>query len=100
MRKLAKLIALTTLCMFMVLTSFVSVQAAPIKPNVTRICGYDRFQTAISIAKEGFKDQKLQNVLIASGYSFPDALAASPLAMKLNASNRANKSVRRDGCCP
>lgn len=71
--------------MLTVFTLIGSVQADPITPNVTRLSGQDRFQTAIAVAQQGFKGDKLQNVIIASGYSFPDALAASTLATKLKA---------------
>ena len=58
---------------------------ATITPNVTRIYGQDRFQTSIAVARQQVKDQQMQNVIIASGYNFPDALAASTLATKLRA---------------
>lgn len=71
-----------------VLTIFVligSVQAEPITPNVTRLAGQDRIQTSVAVAQQAFKGAQIQNVVIASGYSFPDALAASTLATKLEA---------------
>ncbi|MDA8442118.1 MAG: cell wall-binding repeat-containing protein, partial [Peptococcaceae bacterium] len=50
-----------------------------------RFSGANRFQTSIAIARQDFQNQKVQNVVIASAYSFPDALAASTLATKLSA---------------
>lgn len=71
--------------MLAVFTLIGSVQATPITPNITRIFGQDRFQTSVAVAKQAFPGQQLQNVIIASGYNFPDALAVSPLAYKLHA---------------
>jgi len=51
-------------------------------PN--RLSGIDRFYTAISIAEQGWK-AGADNIVLANAYSFPDALAAGPLAYKLNA---------------
>lgn len=50
-----------------------------------RIHGQDRFGTSISVANELNANAKVQNIILASGYSFPDALAASTLASKLKA---------------
>jgi len=49
-----------------------------------RLAGYDRFQTARIIAEQ-FKAETVQDVILTSGHNFPDALAASVLAKKLNA---------------
>ena len=79
---------LTTMICVSILTVFTligSVQANPLIPNVTRLSGQDRFQTSIAVALQAFTGNQLQNVIVASGYSFPDALAASPLAAKLKA---------------
>ena len=51
-------------------------------PN--RLAGFDRFETAIAVAEQGWKSGA-NNVVLANAYSFPDALAAGPLAYKLNA---------------
>jgi putative cell wall-binding protein len=54
------------------------------KPRtVERISGATRMDTAVEIAKKGW--QSANTVVIATGYDFPDALAGSPLAYKLNA---------------
>lgn len=50
-----------------------------------RIHGQDRFETSISIANELNANTQVQNIILASGYSFPDALAASTLASQLKA---------------
>ncbi|AZV58362.1 cell wall-binding repeat-containing protein [Clostridium sp. AWRP] len=52
--------------------------------NVTRLCGNDRYETSIKIA-ENFQSGTLQNVILASGSNFPDALAGSILSKKYNA---------------
>lgn len=50
-----------------------------------RIHGQDRFETSFSVANELNANAQVQNIILASGYSFPDALAASTLASKLKA---------------
>jgi len=51
-------------------------QAAPNKlPK--RFFGKDRFETSMSIATELSQGQQVNNVILASAHSFPDALAAS-----------------------
>ncbi len=49
-----------------------------------RLAGADRFQTANEVAAEGWK-AGADNVVLVNGYTFADALAAVPLAFKLNA---------------
>ena len=49
-----------------------------------RLAGQDQFQTARAISEE-FNSGTIQDVIIASGNNFPDALSASVLAKKLNA---------------
>lgn len=48
-----------------------------------RLSGSDRFGTAASIATE-FNNEKINSVLITSGYKFTNALSGSVLAKKLN----------------
>lgn len=48
--------------------------------NYERISGVDRFATSVKIAEK----HNSKNVIIASGESFPDALAASTLSQKIN----------------
>lgn len=51
--------------------------------NVTRIAGKDRIATSIEISKSMFNES--DNVVLASGYNFADALSAGQLAAALNA---------------
>ncbi|QBP42031.1 cell wall-binding repeat-containing protein [Paenisporosarcina antarctica] len=50
--------------------------------TVERISGTDRIKTAIAISKKGW--DTANTVILAQGYDFPDALAASPLAYQLD----------------
>lgn len=52
--------------------------------NVSRIEGANRYKTSSNISKQ-FNNDKLDNVIVASGKNFPDALAGSGLSKKLNA---------------
>lgn len=52
--------------------------------NVSRIEGANRYKTSSNISKQ-FSNDKVNNVIIASGRNFPDALAGSSLSKKLNA---------------
>ncbi|MHB8124722.1 MAG: cell wall-binding repeat-containing protein [Desulfitobacteriaceae bacterium] len=49
-----------------------------------RLAGPDRFQTANAVAVQGWK-AGADNVVLVNAYAFSDALAAVPLAFKLNA---------------
>ncbi|MDU5369723.1 MAG: cell wall-binding repeat-containing protein [Finegoldia magna] len=51
--------------------------------NVTRIAGEDRIATSIEISKNMFNES--DNVVLASGFNFADALSAGQLAAALNA---------------
>ena len=51
--------------------------------NVSRIAGEDRIATSIEISKVMFNES--DNVVLASGYNFADALSAGQLAAALNA---------------
>ena len=51
--------------------------------SVTRIAGKDRIATSIEISKTMFNES--DNVVLASGYNFADALSAGQLAATLNA---------------
>lgn len=48
-----------------------------------RLAGDDRYITAIEISKAGWNEA--QNVILATGEDFPDALSAAPLSKQLNA---------------
>ncbi|NFL55522.1 cell wall-binding repeat-containing protein [Clostridium botulinum] len=52
--------------------------------NVSRIEGANRYKTSLNISKQ-FNNDKVYNVIIASGSNFPDALAGSTLSKELNA---------------
>ena len=51
--------------------------------NVSRIAGKDRIATSIEISKAMFNES--ENVVLASGFNFADALSAGQLAAALNA---------------
>lgn len=53
--------------------------------NILRIQGLDRFKTSRAIAEEITSTAILENIVIASGYDFPDGLSGSTLSKKLNA---------------
>lgn len=59
-----------------------SVSSANIE-NVSRIAGEDRIATSIEISKKMFNES--DNVVLASGFNFADALSAGQLAAALNA---------------
>jgi len=48
-----------------------------------RLQGEDRYKTAIAISTAGWTTS--ENVVLATGQNFPDALSATPLAKQLNA---------------
>ncbi len=60
-------------------------KSSPKAWGLHRIHGQDRFETSISVANELNANAQVQNIILASGYSFPDALAASTLASQLKA---------------
>ncbi|MCU1487744.1 MAG: hypothetical protein JWN67_4490 [Actinomycetia bacterium] len=63
-------------------------QLRAVVPNVRRIAGADRYATAQALAStwmEGTTGRKPAEAVVATGASFPDALAAAPLAAKRGA---------------
>ncbi|PRR85680.1 cell wall-binding repeat-containing protein [Clostridium luticellarii] len=52
--------------------------------NITRLAGTDRYETSVKIA-DSFQSGSLQNIILASGKDFPDALGGSVLSKKYNA---------------
>lgn len=52
--------------------------------NISRLYGENRYETSINISNK-FSQDKIDNIIIASGNDFPDALAGSALSKKLNA---------------
>lgn len=61
-----------------------SVNSIQPKHEVERIFGQTRFDTMLEIALK-FNPGKSQNVILATGHNFPDALAGVPLARQKNA---------------
>lgn len=59
------------------------VGAKTFSPEITRITGDNRYDTAVGVSQLSFGSAR--TVLIASGQSFPDALAGSALASSLDA---------------
>lgn len=49
-------------------------------PSVQRIAGADRFSTAVALSAATFAANSVSNVYIATGGSYPDGLAAGPVA--------------------
>jgi putative cell wall-binding protein len=49
-----------------------------------RVSGADRYKTSVSVANT-FSNGTIQNIILASGENFPDALTGSVLSKKLNA---------------
>lgn len=52
--------------------------------SISRITGGNRYETSANISNE-FSNSTVQNIIIASGNNFPDALSGSTLSKKLNA---------------
>ncbi len=92
--KLTLLTLILTLVVLLLTTSFVSTAiATPESTEVTRLYGQDRYVTATKIADAlaaqinlnlGSGD-KFDNVVLASGNNYPDALSGAPLAKSLKA---------------
>jgi len=57
---------------------------ADLAPAAERLAGSDRFATAAAVSRQGWQ-QGAENVVLVQAYAFPDALAATPLALKLGA---------------
>jgi putative cell wall-binding protein len=52
--------------------------------RVDRIYGADRYQTAVSVSISTFSTEQVSRGFIATGVSFPDALAAVPVAARMS----------------
>lgn len=67
--------------------------------NVTRIAGQNRFDTSGKIAETYSNGGKVDNIILASGRTFPDAVTGGVLTSKLNApmllvgSNKDNEKI-------
>ncbi|MDP4178592.1 MAG: cell wall-binding repeat-containing protein [Bacillota bacterium] len=84
-RIIASTLSLLLLSSLVQISNAASVQAeTPIK-NITRVQGVNRFKTSIAIADKVVSGTTLDNVILTSGYDFPDGLSGSTLAKKLNA---------------
>ncbi len=69
------------ICVVVTLLFGISVKADSLQ--VTRLGGFNRYETNIKIIEQGW--QKSDYAVIVSGENFPDALSAAPLAKKYNA---------------
>lgn len=87
--KLLKKVLASTLALSMVLPIGVAnadrqnTQEETKSQQVTRISGKDRIQTSVEISKSAYTTS--ENVVLASGFNFADALSAGQLASALNA---------------
>lgn len=87
--KLLKKVLASTLALSMVLPIGVAnadkqnAQQQEKSQQVTRISGKDRIQTSVEISKSAYTTS--ENVVLASGFNFADALSAGQLASALNA---------------
>lgn len=86
MNKICLALGLALFMMTTAVTTSVTPALASTMPDgsYTRIAGHDRFETAKSIAMKS-NTIGLNDVIIASGNNFPDALSVSVLAKKLKA---------------
>lgn len=87
--KILKKVLASTLALSMVLPIGVvnadkqNTQQQEKSQQVTRISGKDRIQTSVEISKSAYTTS--ENVVLASGFNFADALSAGQLASALNA---------------
>ena len=79
MKKILSLVAIAALVVGISSTAY-----AKNNYNVNRLYGADRYKTSVSISNN-FNSGTVQNVIVASGKDFPDALAGSVLSKKYNA---------------
>lgn len=84
-RIIASTLSLLLLSPLAQISNLSSVQAATLSKNIVRVQGVNRFKTSIAIADKVVSDATLDNVVLTSGYDFPDGLSGSTLAKKLNA---------------
>jgi len=52
------------------------------KYKVERICGSDRFKTAVAVGQKIKQEKDFDTVIIATGLDFPDAMAIAPLQQR------------------
>ena len=80
-----KCIAILTLTIVISSSIFVlTPEASTIYSNFDRVAGKDRYQTAVAVSQEGWATNSTNDVVLAIGTNYPDALAGAPLAKKLN----------------
>ncbi|MCA0151575.1 cell wall-binding repeat-containing protein [Rossellomorea vietnamensis] len=72
-----------TLLLFVLVFSLIQIDQAKANTGVDRIFGESRYDTAGMISLRGWN--RAETIVIASGETFPDALAGGPLAYQLNA---------------
>ncbi|MDR3602652.1 MAG: cell wall-binding repeat-containing protein [Desulfosporosinus sp.] len=84
MNKLLSVVIATILVLF---GTVVPVLAGTVNGTNTtsRLAGQDHYQTSVAIAESYNNNGDCNNVILASGDSFPDALSASILSKKMNA---------------
>lgn len=70
-------------CLTLCLVQAVSANALAASPKTGRLEGIDRYKTAVAISKAGW--ESAENVVLATGENYPDALCAAPLARQLDA---------------
>nr|WP_286672853.1 cell wall-binding repeat-containing protein [Anaeromonas gelatinilytica] len=61
----------------------VNISREEVSNSVSRVSGSDRYKTAVEVSKEQY--DSAENVILASGGSYSDSLASSPLAVNLDA---------------
>ena len=84
-RKSIRLAIIPIFLAIFIMTTATTSLATTINP---RLSGSDRYQTSVAIANQfsnQLSNQSVDNVILASGNDFPDALSASVLAHQLNA---------------
>ena len=66
-----------------VISSNIEQQLKSLNYNIERICGMNRFHTAIEVGK-AIKNNNTDTVVIATAYNFPDTLSIGPAAARNN----------------
>lgn len=71
--------------LLIILTSILYIPSSKVyaASSIPRLEGKDRYETAVQISKHGWASS--QNVILATGEDYPDALCAAPLAKQLMA---------------
>ncbi|WP_170116381.1 cell wall-binding repeat-containing protein [Rathayibacter caricis] len=61
-------------------SSAVEARAQTLAPDVERLGGRDRYETSRLVVEDAFAGRPVENVFLATGTNFPDALAVGPVA--------------------